>query len=86
MEIAVDAIKIQKTIYTLFLLSSVYILVDCIPFFSIETSQEIYVFTNIILRSLVVFMLFTPIMIKLKLSEDINKLINEFRKRFLDND
>jgi O-antigen/teichoic acid export membrane protein len=70
-----------KTIYTLLLLSSVYILVDCIPFPSIETSQEIYVFTNIILRSLVVFMLFTPIMIKLKLSEDINKLIIEVRKK-----
>lgn len=70
-----------KTIHTLFVLSAIYILVQWIPFVEIETPQEMYAVINMILRSLVVFILFIPVMIKLKLSEDINIVINEFKNK-----
>ena len=38
------------------------------------------------LGSIVVFILFIPAVLYFNLSEDINKLIIEVRKRFLDND
>ena len=72
-----------KTLYTLFALSLVYISVDWIPFFGINESYQIYALINICFRSILIFILFVLLMRWLNLSEDINKLVNDFRSKFL---
>jgi len=47
-------------------------------------SGNLYV--DIIWKTFVVVVIFIPLLLSLELSEDINKLIIELRKRFLDND
>jgi len=64
-----------KTLYTIILLFSTLFIVGYMPI----TSN---IFIDIILRSLLVLILFVPLMLWLKLSEDINKIIVDVRKQF----
>ena len=68
-----------RTIKTILLLFVIFFILDFLP-------NSSYVFVDIIWKSLVVFILFILAVLYFNLSEDINKLIIELRKRFLDND
>ena len=68
-----------RTIKTILLLFVIFFILDFLP-------NSGYVFVDIIWKSLVVFILFILAVLYFNLSEDINKLIIELRKRFLDND
>lgn len=71
-----------KTLYTLFTLVFVYVCVQWISFFVISESH-IYAVINICLRSTVIIFLFALLMRWLNLSDDINKLLNNLRSKFL---
>jgi len=68
-----------KTLYTVLILLGVYGISIYLPL-----SGNLYV--DIIWKTFVVVVIFIPLLLSLELSEDINKLIIELRKRFLDND
>jgi hypothetical protein len=68
-----------QTIKTILLLFVMFFALDFLP-------NSSYPFVDIVWKSVVVFILFIPTAMYFKLSEDINKVIIEVRKRFLDND
>ncbi len=68
-----------QTIKTILLLFVMFFTLDFLP-------DSSYAFVDIIWKSIVVFILVIPAIMYFKLSEDINELIIEVRKRFLDND
>ena len=68
-----------QTIKTILLLFVMFFTLDFLP-------NSSYAFVDIIWKSIVVFILFIPAVMYFKLSEDINEVIIEVRKRFLDND
>ncbi len=68
-----------KTIKTILLIVIMFFMLDLLP-------SSSYAFVDIIWKSIVVFTLVIPMVIYFKLSEDINKVIFEVRKRFLDHD
>ena len=68
-----------QTIKTILLLFVMFFALDFLP-------DSSYAFVDIIWKSIVVFILVIPAIIYFKLSEDINEVIIEVRKRFLDND
>jgi len=68
-----------QTIKTILLIFVMFFTLDFLP-------NSSYAFVNIIWKSIVVVILFIPAVMYFNLSEDINKLIIEVRKRFLDND
>ena len=68
-----------KTIYTVIILCVIYFLVNFLPL-----SGNVYF--DIFWKSVLIIMMYIPAVLYFNLSEDINKLIIEVRKRFLDND
>ncbi len=68
-----------QTIKTILLLFVMFFTLDFLP-------DSSYAFVDIIWKSIVVFILVIPAIMYFKLSEDINEVIIEVRKRFLDND
>ena len=68
-----------KTIKTILLLFVMFFALDFLP-------NSSYAFVDIIWKSIVVFILFISAVMYFKLSEDINKIIIEVKKKFLDND
>ena len=68
-----------KTIKTILLIVIMFFMLNLLP-------SSSYAFVDIIWKSIVVFTLVIPMVIYFKLSEDINKVIIEVRKRFLDHD
>jgi len=62
-----------KTIYTILLLSGIYFILSFLP-------NSGYAFLDIIWRSVAVFVIFIPSLAYLELSEDINKIMIDFRK------
>ena len=65
-----------KTIYSILLLLITYFLIDAIPLFG-----NMYI--DLIIRSLLAITFFIPLMIRLELSEDINDMYFELKKKFL---
>jgi len=63
-----------KTIYTVIILFAIYLLVTFLPL-----SGNVYF--DIFWKSFFVIMVFIPLMLALKLSEDINKIVAETKKR-----
>lgn len=63
-----------QTIKTILLLFVMFFILDFLP-------DSSYAFVDIIWKSIVVFILFIAAVLYFNLSEDINKLINEFRKK-----
>jgi len=63
-----------QTIKTILLISVMFFIVDFLP-------NSSYAFVDIIWRSLVVFILFIAVVFYFNLSEDINKLMIEIRKK-----
>lgn len=68
-----------QTIKTIVLLFAMFFALNFLP-------NSSYAFADIIWKSIVVAILFIPAVMYFNLSEDINKLIIEVKKRFLDND
>jgi O-antigen/teichoic acid export membrane protein len=68
-----------KTIYTVIIFCVIYFLVNFLPL-----SGNVYF--DIFWKSVLIIMMYIPAVLYFNLSEDINKLIIEVRKRFLDND
>jgi len=68
-----------KTIYTVIILFAIYLLATFLPL-----SGNVYF--DIFWKSVLIIMMYIPAVLYFNLSEDINKLIIEVRKRFLDND
>lgn len=62
-----------KTIYAILLLSGIYFILSFLP-------NSGYAFLDIIWRSVAVFVIFIPSLAYLELSEDINKIMIDFRK------
>lgn len=65
-----------QTIYTIIILLAIYLVVDLLPL-----NGNVYV--DIIWKSILVIAIFTPLMLALKLSEDIILIVKGLRKRFL---
>ena len=63
-----------KTIYTIILLSAIALIVGFLPL-----SGNVYV--DVIWKSFFVLIVFIPLMLYLKLSEDINKIVMDIKKR-----
>ena len=63
-----------KTIYTIILLSAIALIVGFLPL-----SGNVYV--DVIWKSFFVLIVFIPLMLYLKLSEDINKIVIDIKKR-----
>jgi len=64
-----------KTIYTVLILLGIYIV-------SIYLPLSGNLFLDIVWKTFIIFIIFIPLLLKLELSEDINKIVVDIRKRF----
>ena len=66
----------RNTVYAIILLFATYQIVSLFP-----KIENIYI--DILFRTILVGVLFIPIMFRFKLSEDINNIFSDFWKRYL---
>ena len=63
-----------KSVYTILIFLIIYILISYLPL-----SGNIFI--DIVWKSFIVLGIFIPLLLKLELSEDINKIVSDIRKR-----